>query len=106
MSLERFDLDLRPRPSDQKHTLILSELITNAIRDYHGEHPELHMQDVQNAVRRVEADLLSEAGGSNELPPAIAQDSNRSWRLVIVTTGLIVLSAIAMLAALELIRRP
>ena len=106
MTLERFELDFTPRPSDEKHGLILSEFISNAIRDYHAEHPELHMQDVQNAFRRVEADLLSESGGSDELPPEAPRDSERSWRFMGMTTVLILLCSVAMFAAMALIRRP
>ena len=106
MALERFEIDLTPHPPDEQHVLTLSELLSNTIHDYHAEHPKLRMQDVQNAVRRVEAELLNASGESNELPPKAPRESARSRRFTIMTTALILLCAIAMFAAMALIRRP
>jgi hypothetical protein len=106
MALERFEIDLTPHPPDEQHDLTLSEFLSNAIHDYHAEHPKLRMQDVQNAIRRVEAELLNQSEDSYELPPEAPRESERSRRFTIMTTMLILLSAIAMFAALELIRRP
>jgi|GEM_PF-4289896 len=106
MAMERFELDLTPHPPDEEHVLTLSELLSHTIRDYHQEHPELRMQEVQDAVRRVEGELLRKSGGSNELAPETRVRSTCSWRYMGVTAVLILLCAFAMTAALELIRRP
>ena len=106
MNLERFELDFMPHSIDEEHGPILRELISNTIRDYHAAHPKLRKKDVQNAVRNVETDFLNASTESNELPPEAPRDSDCSRRFMSMTGMLILLSSIAMIAAMVLIRRP
>jgi hypothetical protein len=106
MTLERFELDFTPHATDEKHELVLSELISNVVRDYHAEHPELRRKDIQNAFRRVDADLLNESEGGTELILEAPRVSDPSRRFLSMTGVLVLLSSIAMFVVWMLTRRP
>ncbi len=106
MVFERFELDLMPRPVNEKHGLILHDLIASTIREYRAEHPKVCKQDIQNAVQHIEDDFLSESNTQNECSSEPAEGSDSGRRFMDMIGILFLLSSIAMIAAMMFIRRP